>query len=79
MLRPSNMLILTYRMDWMHLGRSCPALITIDATTRYGAILPTRTKGAWRAVAEFCVKFSLELNYLDNVVFVMDLEPARSS
>ena len=64
------------QMDWMYLGRSCPALVIIDAATRYGAILPTRTKGAWRAAAEFCVKFSLELNYLDNVVFVMDSEPA---
>ena len=64
------------QMDWMYLGRSCPALVLVDAATRFGAILPTRTKGAWRAVAEFCVKFSLELNYLDNVVFVMDSEPA---
>ena len=48
----------------------------LDTTTRYGAVFPARTKGAWKALAEFCVKFSLGLNYVGDVVFVMDSEPA---
>ena len=64
------------QMDWMYLGRSCPSLILLDTTSRYGAIFPARTKGVWRALAEFCVKFSLGLNYLGEVVYVMDSEPA---
>ena len=63
-------------MDWMYSGRNCPALILLDTTTRYGAIFPARSKGVWRALAEFCVRFSLGLNYLSEVVYVMDSEPA---
>ena len=64
------------QMDWMYLGRNCPALILLDTTTRYGAIFPARSKGVWRALAEFCVRFSLGHNYLSEVVYVMDSEPA---
>ena len=64
------------QMDWMYLGRSCPALIMVDTMTRYGAIFPARSKGAWKALAEFCVKFSLGLNHVSEVVYVMDPEPA---
>ena len=64
------------QMDWMYLGRNCPALILLDTTTRYGAIFPARSKGVWRALAEFCARFSLGLNYLSEVVYVMDSEPA---
>ena len=64
------------QMDWMYLGRNCPSLVLLDTMTRFGAIFPARTKGAWRALAEFCVKFSLGLNHLGEVVYVMDSEPA---
>ena len=64
------------QLDWMYLGRNCPSLVMLDTTTRYGAIFPARTKGAWKALAEFCVKFSLGLNHVGDVVFVMDSEPA---
>ena len=67
------------QLDWMYLGRNCPSLVMLDTTTGYGAIFPARTKGAWKALAEFCVKFSLMslgLNYVGDVVFVMDSEPA---
>ena len=64
------------QMDWMYLGRSYPSLILLDTTSRYGAVFLARTQGVWRALAEFCVKFSLGLNYLGEVVYVMDSEPA---
>ena len=48
----------------------------IDTMTRYGAIFLARSKGAWKALAEFCVKFSLGLNHVSEVVYVMDSEPA---
>ena len=64
------------QMDWMYLGRNCPALVLIDSWSRYGAIFPSKSKGAWRSLAEFAVRFSLELNHLTDVVFVMDSEPA---
>ena len=64
------------QLDWMFLGRQCPSLVMIDSDTRYGAVCPTRSKGVWRSVAEFVVKFSLELNCTNEVCFVMDSEPA---
>lgn len=64
------------QLDWMYLGQKCPALVMIDADSRYGAICPARSKGAWRSIAEFVVRFSLELNHLDDVCFIMDSEPA---
>lgn len=57
-------------------GQNTPALAMIDSWTRYGRVFPARTKGAYRHVAEAAVRFSLELNYLDEVTFVMDAEPA---
>ena len=33
------------QMDWMYLGRNCPALILLDTTTRYGAIFPSKEQG----------------------------------
>ena len=51
-------------------------MILLDTTSRYGAVFLARTQGVWRALAEFCVKFSLGLNYLGEAVYVMDSEPA---
>ena len=64
------------QMDWMYLGRNCPALVVLVVMARYTAVFPTRTKGAWKSVAEWIVKFSLEMNRVDDCVFVMDAEPA---
>lgn len=64
------------QLDWMFLGQHCPALVMIDTDTRYGAICPAKSKGAWRSLAEFVARFSLELNYLGECCFIMDSEPA---
>ena len=64
------------QLDWMFLGRSCPALIMLDCNTRFGNIVPAPSKGVYKSVAEAIVQFSLEMNHLQEVVFVMDSEPA---
>ena len=64
------------QLDWVFLGRSCPALIMLDCNTRFGNIVPAPSKGVYKSVAEAIVKFSLEMNHLQEVVFVMDSEPA---
>ena len=69
----------TIQMDWSFLGKDCPALCMLDTKTRYSSVFPTTTKGAYRQAAEAAVRFSLELGYLKEVIFVMDSEPATLS
>ena len=64
------------QLDWMFLGRSCPSLVMLDCNTRFGCIFPAPSKGVFKSVAEAIVKFSLEMNHLQEVIFVMDSEPA---
>ena len=71
--------VLTIQMDWSFLGKEFPALCMLDTKTRYSSVFPTTTKGAYRQAAEAAVRFSLELGYLKEVIFVMDSEPATLS
>ena len=56
------------QLDWMFLGRACPSLVMLDCSTRFGNIFPTPSKGS-KSVAKAIVKFSLEMNRLQEVVF----------
>ena len=64
------------QLGWMFLGRSCPSLVMLDCNTRFGSIFPAPSRGVFKSVAEAIVKFSLEMNHLQEVVFVMDSKPA---
>lgn len=59
-------------------GQNTPALAMIGSWARYGRVYPSRTKGAHRHVAEAAARLSLEVNYLDEVTFVMGSVNATS-
>ena len=63
------------QMDFMYIGQNCVSLLALDTWSRLCKAIPVATKAATRQLAEAVVRFSLELNYInEEVVFAMDGE-----